>query len=90
MLSRTADHLFWMSVDQRDRFHQRFPFLKDRPSTVLSSVFSKEFFGKIDQLSILRGGPVRKGWIVLGSKSWIKGFSDAELWCQENGKDFEI
>jgi glycosyltransferase involved in cell wall biosynthesis len=85
-----ADHVFWMSQEQRGRYYDRFPFLKDRNSTVLSSVFGRSFFEKIDQLSILRGGPIRKGWVVLGSKSWIKGAEDAEDWCKLNKKEYEI
>ena len=32
----------------------------------------------------------RKGWIVLGSNSWIKGAEAAETWCKENNKDYEV
>ena len=32
----------------------------------------------------------RSGWLVLGSNSWIKGADDAEDWCKENNKDYEV
>jgi glycosyltransferase involved in cell wall biosynthesis len=84
-----ADQLFWMSEGQRNRYIERFPFLADKNTTVLSSVFGDEFFSKID--SVNKGDKVnRDGWIVLGSKSWIKGAEDAEKWCKDNNKNYEI
>lgn len=85
-----ADHVFWMSTGQRDRFIERFPFLSDKRTTVLSSVFGDEFFNKISQINKESQSSERSGWIVLGSKSWIKGAEDAENWCKENGKDYEV
>jgi len=85
-----ADHVFWMSTGQRDRYLERFPFLSERPSTVLSSVFGEEFFSKIKQINQLQSGNARSGWIVLGSKSWIKGADDAEEWCKKNNKDYRV
>ena len=83
-----ADHVFWMSTEQRDRYFERFPFLADKKTTVLSSVFNDSFFEKIS--SINSENKERDGWIVLGSNSWIKGADDAETWCKENGKKYEI
>jgi glycosyltransferase involved in cell wall biosynthesis len=83
-----SDHIFWMSLEQRSRYLERFPFLSDKKTTVLSSVFSDNFFEKIS--SINSDKRKRDGWIVLGSKSWIKGADDAESWCKENGKKYEI
>ena len=83
-----ARHIFWMSAAQRDRYLQRFPFLSQRPHTVLSSIFSAETLAEIDNLrSISRE---RRGWIVLGSNSWIKGASDAEQWCKDENKEYEV
>jgi glycosyltransferase involved in cell wall biosynthesis len=82
-----ANHIFWMSEAQRDRYIDRFPFLEDKHTTVLSSVFSDEFFQKIDTLKV---DHAREGWIVLGSGSWIKGADDAEQWCKSNGKKYEV
>ncbi len=83
-----ARHVFWMSSAQRGRYLQRFPFLAQRPSTVLSSVFSPSTLAEIDNLRSSQ--KPRKGWIVLGSSSWIKGADDAEEWCKTNGKEYEV
>ena len=83
-----ADHMFWMSVGQRDRYHAYFPHLSGRKQTVLSSVFDQGFFSAVEILKM--GSDDRQGWIVLGSDSWIKGKEDAVKWCQDNGKTYEV
>lgn len=83
-----ADHVFWMSTGQRDRYLERFPFLEEKKSTILSSVFNEDFFEKINQIKSEQGSNPRKDWIVLGSKSWIKGTEDAIEWCNKNSKTF--
>lgn len=83
-----AEHIFWMSVSQKSRYVERFPFLEDVRSTTLSSVFNDSFF---ENIKLLKSNPTeRKGWIVLGSKSWIKGFDDAVKWCNDNHKNFDV
>ena len=82
-----ADHVFWMSCAQRDRYFERFPFLRERRSTVLSSVFGRSFFDAVDSL---KKGADRSNWIVLGSNSWIKGADLAASWCKENNKSYEV
>jgi glycosyltransferase involved in cell wall biosynthesis len=82
-----ANHVFWMSSAQRQRYNDRFPFLRDRPSTVLSSVFDDTFFTAVENL---KNNNHRNGWIVLGSKSWIKGADAAIKWCQDNDKSYEV
>jgi len=85
---QAADAIFWMSEQQRARYTERFPnMLGHRNSHVLSSVFDSRFFDKIEQLKSKTAD--RSGWIVLGSKSWIKGYEDAVKWCEDNGKKFQ-
>lgn len=85
---QAADAIFWMSEQQRARYTARFPnLLGHRNSHVLSSVFDARFFEKINQLKSKTTD--RSGWIVLGSKSWIKGYEDAVKWCEENGKKYQ-
>lgn len=80
--------IWWMSEDQEKRYLERFPFLRKNDSVVLSSVFDDEFFAFV---SSMKNQPVeRKGWIVLGSNSWIKGFEDAENYCKENNLEYEV
>ncbi len=82
--------LWWMSEKQRDKYLTMFPFLEEKQNTVLSSVFDDPFFVKIKMLRDAQVGKPRKGWIVLGSNSWIKGQDDAVDWCKKNNKEYEI
>ena len=85
-----ANSLWWMSEAQQSRYHTLFPFLAERENVVLSSVFSEEFWIATKLLKEKYKDVERKGWIVLGSPSWIKGMQAAEAWCQENNKDYEV
>ena len=83
-----SDHIFWMSNAQKIRYIDRFPSLLSHKSTILSSIFSRDFFNKIDNIRN-SSSKVKNGWITLGSASWIKGYDDAVSWCKENNKDYE-
>ena len=83
-----ARHIFWMSLAQRDRYLARFTFLARRPSTVLSSVFNPATLAVMEDLR--ETSSERKGWVVLGSNSWIKGTEEAAAWCVQQGHDYEI
>ncbi len=85
-----AKSLWWMSEQQLDRYLKRFPFLEEKDNTVLSSVFDDNFFLSIKQLRHSAQGQQRKGYIVLGSQSWIKGASAAEDYCKKNNLDYEV
>ncbi len=86
-----AMHLWWMSEKQKARYEMMFPFLADNTNTVLSSVFSNTTLATIKCLQAAAPGPEdRKGWIVLGSNSWIKGADAAKAWCEANGKELEV
>jgi len=85
-----AQTIWWMSEEQESRYFERFSFLREKQSTVLSSVFDDSFFVKIKELREKYANSERKGWIVLGSESWIKGAESAEQWCKENGKEYEV
>jgi len=85
-----AKNLWWMSERQQKRYLERFPFLADKQQTVLSSVFEEDFWVLINQLREKSKGVERKGWIVLGSPSWIKGTKDAVEWCVSNNYEYEI
>lgn len=85
-----ANSLWWMAEGQKALYEDLFPFLRERPSTVLSSVFDDETFATIHVLQEKFRDAERSGWIVLGSPSWIKGQSAAEEWCRENGHEYEV
>jgi len=83
-------HLWWMSEKQKERYHKLFPFLIENNNTVLSSVFDTKTLQYIQSLREQTNHSQRKGWIVLGGDSWIKGSQAAKTWCEENKKDYEI
>lgn len=82
-----ANHIWWMSERQQERYVTMFPFLLEKSRTVLSSVFSD---GTLSTIRTLRASAPanRSGWLVLDSDSWIKGSDDAKSWCQEHGLPF--
>jgi glycosyltransferase involved in cell wall biosynthesis len=77
-----------MSEKQKERYVTLFPFLNSKNNTVLSSVFDNK---TLELIKLLRTNAPkdRKGWVILGSKSWIKGCDEAEKWCIENNKEYE-
>lgn len=85
-----ARSLWWMSERQQRRYHDLFPFLVERPSTVLSSVFDDASLAALKILRHDARNAKRNGWIVLGSPSWIKGADDAMQWCEKNGKSADV
>jgi len=82
-----ARSLWWMSEGQRNFYLEKFPFLEEKPNTVLSSVFNEETFLLIKVLREKNQSSERKGWVVLDSPSWIKGADQAKQWCENNDKD---
>ena len=86
-----AKSLLWMSEKQKTVYEDRFPFLKDhKNSTVLSSVLSAHSLDIISSLRKDCADQPRKGWVVLGSNSWIKGTDDAVAWCEKTGKTYTV
>jgi len=85
-----AKSLWWMSEKQMERYHEYFPFLSEVNNVVLSSVFDDKFFLALKLLKKKNKDIERKGWVVLGSASWIKGADDAKQWCEDNNKDYQI
>jgi glycosyltransferase involved in cell wall biosynthesis len=85
-----ARSLWWMSERQYEAYVKLFPFLKQRNNTILSSVFDDKTFATIKILRSKIEQSDRKGWIVLGSPSWIKGTTEAVEWCKANGHEYEI
>ena len=86
-----ARSLWWMSEKQAEHYNRNFPFLKERPpSVVLSSIFNDDFFVKVKQLRLENKDTVRKQHVVVGSNSWIKGTQDSIAYCEENGLDYQV
>ena len=85
-----AKSCWYMSEKQCAIYMEKFPFLEERNNVVLSSVFSEKFWITLRRLRETFPQKDKKGWIVLGSSSWIKGQSAAIKWCEENNKDYEV
>lgn len=85
-----AQMLWWMSEKQEELYCNKFPFLREKSTVVLSSVFDDGFFASIKLLNEKYKDHERKGWVVLGSQSWIKGAEDAKNWCEENNHEYEV
>ena len=82
--------LWWMSEAQMDLYHDRFPFLKEKENTVLSSVFDDNFFILAKSLREKYSSTEKTKWAILGSNSWIKGVDEAQAWCESNNYEFEV
>ena len=52
--------------------------------------FNDQFFSSLKILREEFKDLDREGWIVLGSASWIKGAEQAEKWCKDNDKKYEV
>jgi len=86
-----ARSLWWMSEAQQEHYHRLFPFLAERPNTVLSSVFDDRFFVTVKALRAAAPPAAdRKKWLVLGSSSWVKGREAAEEHCRSQGLDYDV
>lgn len=85
-----AVSLWWMSEKQQAHYHKLFPFLREKTAnTVLSSVFDDSFFAKVKLLREKYANVEKKGWLFVGSPSWIKGASEAKAWCELNNLEYE-
>lgn len=82
--------IWWMSEKQMERYHTLFPFLAEKDNVVLSSIFDDKTLISMKILQDAIKPSERKGWIVLGSNSWVKGFEAAKRWCESNNKEYEV
>jgi len=81
----------FMSQGQLDIYIQSLTDLDQSKTVVLSSVFDDTFFTKIEVLrGELQEAEDRTKYLVLGSRSWVKGFADSEKWCKDNNVEYEV
>ena len=85
-----AESTWFMSEAQQKRWFSRFPFMHEKESWVLSSVFDDAFFIAVKMLREKYKDTERKGWLVVGSNSWVKGTLDAIKWCEDNDKEYKV
>ena len=79
----------FMSAEQKDLYKSSLPDIDETKTTVLSSIFDDSFFEQIRHLRSLE--PVKtEPHIVLGSRSWVKGFADSEKWCKDNNIEYQV
>ena len=79
---------FFMSEEQKNIFKENLHVDSDK-LFVLSSIFDDNFFETIESLNKNKSKKTDK-WLVLGSKSWVKGFSQSEKWCKDNNLEYEV
>ena len=78
-----SEHIFWMSKKQSEIYHERFPFLKQKDQTILSSIFSLKDLEYIDSLEFNKEAHNNK-WAVIDGNSWIKGVVESKKVVTDN------
>ena len=78
---------YFMSEKQSELYQEYLPSLDQNKLTVLSSLFDDEFFETIERF---RGRKKANKWVVLGSRSWVKGLNETESYCKKKGYDYEV
>ncbi len=85
----SSSKTFFMSEGQLDTYNKCLSDLDKSKTVVLSSIFDDQFFDLIEQ--IRNENPEKDDkWIVLGSRSWVKGSSESEEWCKKNNLNYEV
>lgn len=67
-----AKSSFFMSSKQRDKYFDRFPFLRKENTHVLSSIFSPDVLQQIDNLNN-NLEKTEEEYLIVQSSSWVKG-----------------
>jgi len=78
---------FFMSSGQKDVYEKSLGKINKSKTEILSSTFGEEFFSNIKRLS---QNEKEDKWLVLGSRSWVKGTEQSQRWCEENELNYEI
>ena len=76
-----------MSSGQKDVYEKSLGKIDKSKTEILSSTFGEEFFSNIKRLS---QNEKEDKWLVLGSRSWVKGTEQSQRWCEENELNYEI
>jgi len=83
-----AEHVFYMSEVQRKIHTDRFPFLGNEKSSVLSSIFDTPDLAFIERLR--KDRQTNGKYAVIGSESWIKGTKKTSEYLTEKGVEFDV
>ena len=84
-----AQSVFFMSEEQMNLHKSSLPNITNKNMFVLSSLFNDNFFKFIEHIRGNSSGKNNK-WIVLGSRSWVKGLNETESHCKTQGYDYEV
>ena len=82
-----AKNVWFMSHKQREIYIERFPFLNNNRTKVLSSLFSTEVLDHFENLEEKAREDV---WLIQDSDSWIKGTSDAVAYANKHNLKYEL
>tara|TARA_R110002124_G_scaffold245543_4_gene410734 strand:- start:6525 stop:8447 length:1923 start_codon:yes stop_codon:yes gene_type:complete len=83
-----AEHIFYMSHAQRSVYQERFPFLTNEKTSILSSIFDVIDLEHIERLRKSRSENItRHQYVVLGSNSWIKGTEETQRYLEDHQID---
>lgn len=82
-----AEHIFYMSEAQRQIQVERFPFLGNDKSSVLSSIFSLQ---DLEFISRIRTDVSNDKYAILGSNSWIKDTEGTQKYLGDRQIDFDV
>lgn len=85
----SANSVFFMSENQMQMHVESLPGIKNENLFVLSSLFNKGFFEFIDHVRDKSKSKNGK-WVVLGSRSWVKGLNETEAHCKDKGYDYDV
>ena len=85
----SAKSVFFMSKRQMELHLQNLPSLRKERMFVLSSLFDQNFFDFIEKVREKSKNKNNK-WVVLGSRSWVKGLNETESHCKDKGYEYEV
>tara|TARA_B100000683_G_C12479776_1_gene550901 strand:+ start:27 stop:1001 length:975 start_codon:yes stop_codon:yes gene_type:complete len=85
----SSDSCFFMSKKQLDIYKQNLPNIKNENLFVLSSLFDDKFFQTIEKAREKAKNKSDR-WVVLGSRSWVKGLNETESHCKESGYKYDV
>ena len=79
--------VFWMSEQQKQKYIEKFPFLADHHTQVLSSIFSEQ---SLNYITSLEYSKKNNKYLILNSNSWIKGAIDCREYAEANNLEYEM
>ena len=82
-----AKKVWFMSAAQRDIFLSKISTLKKEKTEILSSVFAP---GDLNFMESIKDNEKNDKYLILGSKSWIKGTEDCIKYAKNNGLSYEV